>query len=113
MPVPPSMEDTVRKSDSLFTLVDKRHRSLVPPSWQDTVRVIGMAECKEAGLSLAHAFAADRLSQYLLDADDMAAYPPERKWKLHVDLMTYITASHCSAGIVTTIGPDLDSIALW
>ncbi|ROT41824.1 acetyltransferase [Sodiomyces alkalinus F11] len=107
------MEDAVRKPDNLSTLLDKRRPSLVPPSWEDTVRVIGMAECKEAGLSLAHAFAADHLSQYLLDADDMAAYPPERKWKLHVDIMTYITASHCCAGIATTIGPDHDSIALW
>lgn len=94
------------------TLVELK-RSLVPPKWEDTVRVIGMSECKEAGLSLAHAFAADELSQYLLDADDMASYSAEHKWKLHVDIMTYITASHCYDGLVTTIGPDHDGVALW
>ncbi|KAF9881592.1 hypothetical protein CkaCkLH20_00738 [Colletotrichum karsti] len=94
------------------TLVELK-RSLVPPKWEDTVRVIGMSECKEAGLSLAHAFAADDLSQYLLDAHDMAGYSPEHKWKLHVDIMTYITASHCYDGLVTTIGPDHDGVALW
>ncbi|KAF5505738.1 hypothetical protein KNSL1_008208 [Colletotrichum chrysophilum] len=93
------------------TLVELK-RSLVPPKWEDTVRVIGMSECKEAGLSLAHAFAADELSQYLLDADDMASYSAEHKWKLHVDIMTYITASHCYDGLVTTIGPDHDGVAL-
>ncbi|KAF6809769.1 putative n-acetyltransferase [Colletotrichum sojae] len=94
------------------TLVELK-RSLVPPKWEDTVRVIGISECKEAGLSLAHSFAADDLSQYLLDADDMANYSAEQKWKLHVDIMTYIAAAHCYNGIVTTIGPDHDAVALW
>ncbi|KAK2001607.1 acetyltransferase [Colletotrichum falcatum] len=94
------------------TLVELK-RSLVPPKWEDTVRVIGMSECKEAGLSLAHAFAADDLSQYLLDADDMASLSAESKWKLHVDIMVYIAAAHCLNGIVTTIGPDHDAVALW
>ncbi|TDZ30828.1 putative N-acetyltransferase [Colletotrichum spinosum] len=94
------------------TLVELK-RSLVPPKWEDTVRVIGISECKEAGLSLAHAFAADDLSQYLLDADDMASYSAEYKWKLHVDIMTYIAAAHCYNGVVTTIGPDHDAVALW
>ncbi|KAK1522146.1 acetyltransferase [Colletotrichum costaricense] len=94
------------------TLVELK-RSLVPPKWEDTVRVIGMSECKEAGLSLAHAFAADDLSQYLLDADDMANLSAESKWKLHVDIMTYIAAAHSLNGIVTTIGSDYDAVALW
>jgi hypothetical protein len=97
---------------SSVTLVELR-RSLVPAKWEDSVRVIGISECKEAGLSLAHSFAADELSQYLLDADDMSNLSAEYKWKLHVDIMTYIVAAHCYNGIVTTIGPDYDAVALW
>lgn len=88
-------------------------RSLVPARWEDSVRTIGISECKEAGLSLAHAFAADDLAQYLLNADDMAGVSAEAKWRLHVDIMTYIVAAHCYNGIVTTIGPDYECVALW
>lgn len=99
---------------SSVTLVELRHRpSLVPPKWQDSVRVIGISECREAALSLAHAFAADDLAQYLLGADDMAGLSAEQKWNLHVDIMTYIVAAHCYNGIVTTIGPDYEGVALW
>lgn len=97
---------------STVTLVEFKH-SLVPRKWEEAVRVIGMSECKEAGLSLSHAFAADDLAQYLLNSDDMAGASPEEKWRLHVDIMTYIVAAHCLNGIVTTIGPDYEGVALW
>ena len=97
---------------STVTLVEFKS-SLVPRKWEETVRVIGMSECKEAGLSLAHAFAADDLAQYLLSSDDMASLSAEEKWRLHVDIMTYIVAAHCINGIVTTIGPDYEGVALW
>jgi hypothetical protein len=96
---------------SSVTLVELK-RSLVPARWED-VRKVGMSECREVGLSLAHAFAADELSQYLLDADDMSHLSAERKWKLHVNLMTYISAAHIMNGTATAIGPDHDCIALW
>jgi GNAT superfamily N-acetyltransferase len=88
-------------------------RSLVPQTWEHTVRTVRLSESSEAGRSLAHSFAADALSQYLLDGDDMAGYSDERKWKLHVDLMTYIVAAHCYSGLVTVTGPDYDALALW
>ena len=97
---------------SSTTLVELK-RSLVPPNWDAAVRTVTMPECKEVGLSLAHSFAADDLSQYLVDADDMAHLSHEEKWRLHVDMMTYITAAHLMKGIVTTIGPDYDSVAVW
>jgi len=89
------------------------NRSLVPAKWEDSVRVIGMSECKEAGLSLAHSFAADDLAQYLLNSDDMADMSAEDKWKLHVDIMQYTVAATALCGVVTTIGPDYDGVALW
>ncbi|KAM0280452.1 hypothetical protein ACHAQH_004031 [Verticillium albo-atrum] len=106
------METPVSKS-SVATLDVKSRASLVPPTWEDTVRVVGVAESKQAGLSLAHSFASDETSRYLLDVDDMAYCSAEHKWKLHVDMMIYITTSHALDGIVTTIGPDHDAVALW
>ncbi|KAM7189694.1 hypothetical protein V8F20_010034 [Naviculisporaceae sp. PSN 640] len=85
-------------------------RSLVPPKWKDSVRAIGLSEHREAALTLAHAFAADDYAQYLVDPGLSAV---EDKWKLHVDIMKHAVAAHCINGLVTTIGPDYDSVALW
>jgi hypothetical protein len=90
-----------------------RRRSLVPPSWEDSIRFVSVNESAEAGRSLAHAFATDAMSQYVLDGDDMADYSDEQKWKLHVDHMTYMVAAHCYKGVVTAIGSDYDAVALW
>ncbi|ETS82970.1 hypothetical protein PFICI_04846 [Pestalotiopsis fici W106-1] len=91
----------------------QRRRSLVPEKWRDQVRAVGLSEHKEAGLSIAQAFANDELAHYLLDADDMAAISDEARWRLHVDMMKYIVAAHCLSGLVTTIGPDYEGVALW
>ncbi|KAI0447590.1 hypothetical protein F4803DRAFT_269806 [Xylaria telfairii] len=92
------------------TLVETKKRSLVPEKWEDQVRVIGISECKEAALSLAQAFATDELAQYILDAEEGG---DESKWRLHVDIFNYIVAAHCYKGVVTTIGPDYEAVALW
>lgn len=97
---------------SRVTLVELK-RSLVPPRWEDSVRVIGISEYKAAALSLAHAFATDDLALYLVNPDDMACLSAEDRWKIHVDIMTYIVAAHCYNGVVTTIGPDYEGVALW
>ncbi|KAI1503869.1 hypothetical protein F5X99DRAFT_78305 [Biscogniauxia marginata] len=101
-------------SSNSVTFVElKQKRSLVPEKWEGQVRAIGISEYKEAALSLAQAFATDELAQYLLDADDMVGYDDEAKWRLHVDIFNYIVASHCYKGLVTTIGPDYEGVALW
>lgn len=99
-------------SSSVTLIEKKKTRSLVPEKWEDQVRAIGIAECKEAGLSLAQAFATDDLAQYLLDAEDGGG-GDEAKWRLHVDIFNYIVAAHCYKGVVTTIGPDYEAVALW
>ncbi|KAI3318333.1 hypothetical protein HD806DRAFT_318687 [Xylariaceae sp. AK1471] len=99
-------------SNSSVTLVETKKRSLVPEKWEDQVRAIGISEFKEAGLSLAQAFATDELAQYLLDAEDVKG-GEETKWRLHVDIFNYIVAAHCYKGVVTTIGPDYEAVALW
>ncbi len=119
-----------------MTALTKR-RSLVPARWKETVRVVGMAECKEAALTLAHAFAADDYARYLVvsaaDDDDGTDEDEDKlggvvggageggrdltveegKWRLHVDILTYTVASHCMDGLVTAVGPECDSVALW
>ena len=129
-------------STAAVTVVELKRYSLVPPKWQETVRVAGMSECREVALSLAHAFAADDYAQYLVNTEDHldedvekavvgvgggegirgkgmmsnssgSMMSPEDKWKLHVDIMTYAVAMHCLNGLVTTIGPEYDSVALW
>ncbi|KAK4161279.1 puromycin N-acetyltransferase [Cladorrhinum sp. PSN259] len=87
-------------------------RSLIPTQWQGTVRHLAMANCKDAGMTLAHAFAADDYAQYLVDTSD-GPRDEETKWKLHVDILAYTVASHVLSGLVTTVGPDFDSVALW
>ncbi|KXX77938.1 Puromycin N-acetyltransferase [Madurella mycetomatis] len=109
------MASTRSSTASTMTVVSL-NRSLVPPKWKETVRVVGMSECREAALTLAHAFAADDYAQYLVDSGDMHGSSPtsaEEKWKLHVDILTYTVASHCMNGLATTVGPECDSVALW
>ncbi|KAK8033397.1 hypothetical protein PG991_002795 [Apiospora marii] len=90
-------------------------RSLIPEKWGDQVRAIGIAEYKEAALSLAQAFASDDLARYLVDAEGGGDGDGDDtlKWRLHVDIMNYIVAAHCYSGVVTTIGADYDGVALW
>lgn len=108
------METTISNAATIMLVeLSSGERSLVPASWEDTVRVVSANDVSEAGRSLAHSFATDPLSHYLLDGDDMAHYSDEKKWKLHVDLMTYLVAAHCYKGLVTAIGPDYDAVALW
>jgi hypothetical protein len=96
-----------------------------------------MAECRDAALTLAHAFAADDYAQYLV-ADDgeydvgssgsdddgnvggggrrrnsRGLTSEEDKWRLHVDILTYTVASHCMSGLVRAVGAECDAVALW
>jgi hypothetical protein len=93
-----------------MTLEKKRSLSLES---SDEVRVIGIAEYEPAAQCLSEAFEVDEVARYFVDTDDMAAYSEEYKWKLHCDIIRYITAAHCYKGVVTTIGPDYDAVALW
>ncbi|KAK8090935.1 gcn5-related n-acetyltransferase-like protein [Apiospora phragmitis] len=96
-------------------VVPVQQRSLVPEKWGDQVRAIGIAEYKEAALSLAQAFSSDDLARYLVDAEGGGSGDGDEtlKWRLHVDIMNYIVAAHCYSGVVTTIGADYDGVALW
>ncbi|KAL2023402.1 hypothetical protein VTK56DRAFT_2759 [Thermocarpiscus australiensis] len=80
------------------------------------LRVVGMSECREAALSLAHAFAADEYARYIVDSGgggDGDVTSAEDRWRLHLDILSYTVASHCMSGLVTAAGPECDSVALW
>ena len=90
----------------------EKKRSLSSQS-SEQVRTLRIDEYEQAAQCLAEAFAVDEVARYFLDTDDMARYSEEYKWKLHCDIIRYIVAAHCYKGIVTTIGPDYDAVALW
>lgn len=94
------------------TVTLEKHRSLSPES-TDSVRVVPISEFEHAAKCLSEAFAIDEVARYFVDTDDMASYSDEYKYKLHCDIIRYLTAAHCYAGVVTTIGPDYDAVALW
>ncbi|KAF4587385.1 acetyltransferase [Ophiocordyceps camponoti-floridani] len=85
--------------------------SLTPSNWTTSVRDVPMSQRREASFSLAYAFAADPLSVYLLSGDGPQS--AEYTWALHLRIMSCTFAAYRIRGIVTTIGPDYDAIALW
>jgi GNAT superfamily N-acetyltransferase len=102
----------MEQTNKTGTITLEKKRSLSPETSEE-VRVLGIAEYEQAAQCLAEAFAVDEVARYFIDTDDMAAYSEEYKYKLHCDILRYITAAHCYKGIVTTIGPDYDAVALW
>lgn len=101
------------RASSSMTAVEDSHESLVPPAWSHSVRAVGRSESAAAGRSLAHSFAADPLSRYLMNSGDMDILSAEEKWKIHVALMTTVAASHIHRGLITAVGPDYDALAVW
>ena len=79
----------------------------------DGVRVLGLHEWKQAGLSLAEAFKDDEVSRYFVDTPDRAHWSEQEKWELHVKIMEFITYAHLLKGLVVCAGPDYDCVALW
>ena len=103
----------MERISSVATAVDGTQLSLVPSTWENTVRKVQKDEVPAAALSLSHSFATDPLSHYLVTGQHMNGYSAEAVWKLHVALMTTIVASHTLKGVVTTTGPDYDGLAVW
>jgi hypothetical protein len=102
--------EQIRSNPSPTTLEKKQ--SLAVPD-RSAIRTITISEYKEAAQCLAEAFAVDEVARYFIDTEDMSTYSEEYKWKLHVDILQYATAAHCYNGMVTTIGPNYDAVALW
>ena len=62
--------------------------------------------------TFADAFAVDNVARYFIDTPD-SKLSEEKKWQLHVKNLEYVVAAHCYSGMVTTIGPNHDAVALW
>lgn len=91
----------------------EKKRSLTPSSSSEEVRIIGISELDGAAKCLAEAFAVDEVARYFVDTPDMASASEDRKYQVHYNILRYLTAAHCYKGLVTTIGPDYDAVALW
>lgn len=89
----------------------------VPPKLMmipdDQVRVVGISEYKAAALSLAQAFKDDDVSMYFVETEEVKHWTQKEKWDLHVSIMEYLVYAHILKGLVTTVGPNYGSVALW
>lgn len=83
------------------------------PFANDEVRVVKKHEYKEAALTLAEAFKDDDLALYFVETDDSKHRTRQAKWDLHVSILEYLVYGHILKGLVTTIGPKYDCVALW
>ncbi|CAK1358228.1 putative N-acetyltransferase [Cercospora beticola] len=77
------------------------------------VRVLTLADYKEAALSLAEAFKEDHTSTYFTHTPDRAHWTEQQRWDLHVKIMEYIVYAHLLKGLVVSAGPNYDAVALW
>ena len=81
-------------------------------STHDKVRIVDISEHKEAARALAVSFKEDLVAKYFL-FDDVTEPWTEATYNLHVQIFNYIVYAHCMKGLVTTVGPNYDSVALW
>ncbi|KAL1303502.1 hypothetical protein AAFC00_006878 [Neodothiora populina] len=77
------------------------------------VRRVTLSEYKQAALCLAEAFADDDVCRYFTHTPDSEHWSEAQKWKLHVEIMEYITYAHILKGLVLTVGPNYGCVALW
>lgn len=88
-------------------------QSVEVPSDGNDIRILRADEYKQAAACLAEAFSNDVVVRYPIDTPDRAHWSEEDKLKLHLEALEYITYAHCVKGMVTTIGPNYDCVALW
>ena len=77
------------------------------------IRVVPPHEYQKAAACLAEAFRDDHVVRYAIDTPDRAHWSEEERYELHKEAMEYVTYAHCLKGLVTTVGPDYDAVALW
>lgn len=90
----------------------KQGPAINAPQLPDGIRLVTVAEYKQAAACLAEAFAEDEVVRYFVDVPDREHWTQEEKWALHVEILEYITYAHILKGMVTTIG-DFEAVALW
>ncbi|RDL30676.1 Acetyltransferase [Venustampulla echinocandica] len=100
------------QNNSNGTLVIEKTSNPTPEPTEE-VRIVPIDEFEEAAQCLSEAFAVDEVARYFVDTDDMSTCTEEYKYKVHCNIIRYLTAAHCYKGLVTTIGPNYDAVALW
>lgn len=83
------------------------------PFANDEIRVVKKHEYKAAALTLAEAFRDDDVAMYFIETGDSEHRSRQAKWDLHVSTLEYLVYGHILKGLVTTIGPNYDCVALW
>ena len=80
----------------------------------DRIRIVDINDHKKAAECLAESFLNDDVAQYFLHTEggNFKAWTKETR-DVHYKIYEYITYAHCLKGLVTTIGPNYDSVALW
>ena len=81
-------------------------------STHDKIRIVDISEYQEAARALAVCFKEDLVAKYFLFEDATDPWT-EATYSLHVQIFNYIVYAHCMKGLVTTVGPNYDSVALW
>lgn len=105
---------TVRVNDVPTSFMLKQQQPAVStPPLTGGVRVVTLAEYKEAALCLAEAFAEDDVVRYFVDVPDREHWTEDERWALHVEILEYVTYAHIMKGLVTTVGEDFGAVALW
>lgn len=104
-----SSSTTSSKAPSLSELKE----TLSNNSDSSHVRILSIAEYKEAALSLAIAFADDEVSNYFLNTNERTTWTAAQKWELHLCIMEYMVVAHCLKGLVISAGEDYACVALW
>lgn len=84
-----------------------------PSAAHNQVRMVQRHEYKEVALTLAQAFKDDDVAMYFIETGDTSHWSQKEKWDLHVCILEYLVYGHILKGLVTTIGPNYDSVALW
>lgn len=77
------------------------------------VRIVDISEYRAAALSLAYSFKDDDVAMYFVETEEVTHWTRKEKWDLHVSIMEYLVYAHILKGLVTTIGPNYGSVALW
>lgn len=96
------------KSVPVITLPSKA--MMIP---DNQVRIVEISEYKAAALSLAYSFKDDDVAMYFVETEEATHRTRKEKWDLHVSIMEYLVYAHILKGLVTTIGPNYGSVALW
>ncbi|KAJ9663663.1 hypothetical protein H2198_000675 [Neophaeococcomyces mojaviensis] len=84
-----------------------------PLAASNKIRVVAPHEYKQAAECLAEAFKEDHCVRYAIDTPDRMHWTEEERYQLHKQALEYVVYAHCLKGLVTSVGPNFDSVACW